>query len=244
MSKGFDNISAKGSALFPTVHRVSSSKTALNSVPKYLRKLSATPVPLAGLELSADGSLIYLDFSNSAVGREGYAIKFVDGNLADLEMDVVGVDDATGFAIIRNVIVGSDGSQILPDVGCNLHLCVYQTPEIDADGNVLAVAETIAERFEAQDFLVQNYTVSPVDSSTWVELTSSSPSVKRLQIFDSSGQIMQLGFGGVGSEAPYLLITPGGNGVLDMYIPAGTRISVKANGDTADAGTLIINLLG
>jgi hypothetical protein len=102
----------------------------------------------------------------------------------------------------------------------------------------------VRSSFEAVDFLVNNYASTPVDSSTWVELTSSSPEVRRVQIFDSSGRTMLLGYGGSGSEAAYMVIIPGGNGIVDLLIPANTRLSLIADSTTASSGVFIMNLFG
>ena len=97
---------------------------------------------------------------------------------------------------------------------------------------------------EAIDFLFNSYAGVPVTSGAWVELTSAAPDVRRVQIFDSSGQIMQLGYGAPGSEAAFMLIPPGGNGVIDLYIPENTRVSLRANGASATSGVFIMNIFG
>ncbi len=71
---------------------------------------------------------------------------------------------------------------------------------------------------------------------------STSADINRLMIFDSSGQTMALATGAGGAEVIQLYIPPGGIDV-DMYIPAGTRISIIAISATASAGEIVINAL-
>jgi len=61
----------------------------------------------------------------------------------------------------------------------------------------------------------------------------------------SSGEPLLLGFGAASSEVAQAYILPGGNGFIDLEIPANTRLSVKAvNVVTVSEGALLVNLLG
>ena len=82
---------------------------------------------------------------------------------------------------------------------------------------------------------------TPVTTSAYTEiLSSTSDVINNLQIFDSSGQMLVLAVGAIGAEVNKLLIFPGGNGSVDLTIPASSRLSVMAvTGDTA-AGYLAI----
>jgi hypothetical protein len=62
-----------------------------------------------------------------------------------------------------------------------------------------------------------------------------------LEIFDSSGQTMELGMGASGSETRIALILPGGNGQIPILIQQGTRLSVRAVSGTASSGELDLN---
>lgn len=91
--------------------------------------------------------------------------------------------------------------------------------------------------------LYNDYTSTSVTTSAYVQLTASTASiVNKIEIFDSSGEALILAVGGAGSEVDQLYIFPGGNGPVDLYIPASSRISVKAKTATASAGFLAINL--
>lgn len=92
------------------------------------------------------------------------------------------------------------------------------------------------------DFVATN-----VSNAAWVELISSTGSadIEKAQIFMSSGEPLEVGFGGAGSETVMGYIFPGGNGFQDLTIPAGTRVSVRAvNAVTVNEGVLLANFLG
>lgn len=91
--------------------------------------------------------------------------------------------------------------------------------------------------------LFNDYSVTSVDTATYVQLTASTSAlVNKIEIFDSSGEALILAVGGAGSEVDQLYIFPGGNGAVQLAIPSGSRISVKAKTATASVGFLAINL--
>ena len=88
-----------------------------------------------------------------------------------------------------------------------------------------------------------DYTASPVTSASYVQLIASTVSdVNKIEIFDSSGEFLILAVGAAASEVEQLLIFPGGNGPIDLYIPYGSRIAIRAKTTTANTGFLAINL--
>jgi hypothetical protein len=89
-----------------------------------------------------------------------------------------------------------------------------------------------------------DYGVTPVTIGAWVQLiASTSADINFLDIFDSSGEILELGTGAAAAEARRLLINPGGNGQIPLNIPAATRVSVRAVSANASVGNLVINFL-
>lgn len=91
--------------------------------------------------------------------------------------------------------------------------------------------------------LYNDYSSTNVTTSAYVQLVASTAStVNKIEIFDSSGEALILAVGGAGSEVDQLYIFPGGNGPVDLAIPASSRISVKAKTATASSGFLAVNL--
>ena len=86
------------------------------------------------------------------------------------------------------------------------------------------------------------YSSTNVTTSAWVQLVAvtANPTTS-LEIFDSSGQTLQLGVGASGSEVGQLYIYPGGNGVILEGIAKGSRVSIKAVSGTANSGEIDIN---
>jgi len=85
-----------------------------------------------------------------------------------------------------------------------------------------------------------------VTNAAYVEIDASlAAAVKRLHIFDSSGEGLILATGAASSEVDLLYIPPGGFSCpVDIDIAATTRLSIKALSTTTTVGTLIITALG
>ena len=87
------------------------------------------------------------------------------------------------------------------------------------------------------------YSTGNVTTSAWVELIAeTSDFATAIEVFDSSGQTLKIGVGASGSEVDQFNIVPGGNGLVPIQIPKGSRVAVKAVSGTANAGELDINL--
>jgi hypothetical protein len=94
---------------------------------------------------------------------------------------------------------------------------------------------------------ILDFSADNVDNSAWVEVIADvgATEIKKAQIFMSSGEPLELGFGAAASEVSHAYIIPGGNGYLDLEIPANTRVSVRAvNAVTVSSGVLLINFMG
>lgn len=87
-----------------------------------------------------------------------------------------------------------------------------------------------------------DYSSTSVTTGAWVEIVSSLGGVaSAIEIFDSSGQTMQLGVGASGKEVVLLTIMPGGNGFLNFQVTPGSRLSLRAVSGTASSGENNIN---
>ncbi len=81
-----------------------------------------------------------------------------------------------------------------------------------------------------------------VTTAAYVQLVASTAAIiNLLDIFDSSGQTLVFAVGGAGAEVDQFNIYPGGNGRIELAIPASSRLSVKAVSATASTGELDIN---
>lgn len=85
----------------------------------------------------------------------------------------------------------------------------------------------------------------PVTTAAYTQLIASlAAAVSQLFIFDSSGQTLVLAVGAPGSEVDKAYIIPGGNGELNLKIPLGSRVSIKAVSGDATVGEFNATFLG
>ena len=91
----------------------------------------------------------------------------------------------------------------------------------------------------------RDYSTGSVTTGAWVELIPSLGSqAQDIEIFDSSGQTLEIGTGAAAAEARLFIVMPGGNGRIPVRIASGTRISIRAVSGTANVGEICINLYG
>ena len=87
-----------------------------------------------------------------------------------------------------------------------------------------------------------NYVTTPVTTAAIVQLSAAiSHDVRAVEVFDSSGQAMELYYGPAGSEVSALKIIPGGNELRPLLLNKGMRLGVKAVSADATVGELTIN---
>lgn len=96
---------------------------------------------------------------------------------------------------------------------------------------------------------ILDYSSTNVTTGTWTQvLNTFATPIKEIEIFDSSGEVLELGFAVSGSnpgtEVAKAYVIPGGNGRIPLQIPTATRLSIKAVSNTANSGLLVINLYG
>lgn len=90
-----------------------------------------------------------------------------------------------------------------------------------------------------------DYSSVNVTTSAYVQLSASlSEHTSVIEIFDSSGAVLQLAVGAAGAE--YLLpfmIVPGGNGRIGLLLSKGCRLSIKSiDTTTVSSGQIVLNL--
>lgn len=92
------------------------------------------------------------------------------------------------------------------------------------------------------DSVRNDYSSTSVTTGAWVQLIASTAAIiKKITIFDSCGQTLELGTGAAAAETRKLIIPPGGiDGQMQLNIPAGTRVSVRAISATCSVGELDI----
>jgi hypothetical protein len=153
-------------------------------------------------------------------------------------------DDGSSSLFIRNYVYNDDGtfdSYFDTDIEGAAYTVLGSITQIDelAYYEQQIVANAVVAGVNETAF--HDYT-TPVTTAAYTELiASTSAAIKRLEIFDSSGQLLVLALGAAASEVDLLYILPGGNGQITQEIPAGTRVSIKAVSANATTGYIAIN---
>lgn len=118
----------------------------------------------------------------------------------------------------------------------------YAQPVVNPDGSTIGGAGSKV----TVEILTNDYSVNNVTNAAYFELiASTSGIINFLDIFDTSGEEMIIAVGPAASEVDLFNIPPGGNvSALPLYIPAGSRISIKSKvTPTVSVGNLTINCL-
>lgn len=116
---------------------------------------------------------------------------------------------------------------------------VLTLPAIPAGSNLIG---KISRPGRAKVELIRFAHSTPVTTAAYTQLVAStSAEINVLDIFDSSGETLVLAVGAAASEVNQIYIFPGGNGRIELLIPAGSRISVKAISANTASGELLIN---
>lgn len=115
-----------------------------------------------------------------------------------------------------------------------------QAIAVDNTGNLLVSLTETARSYSAS--FIHDYASVNVSTIAWTELTASTTqAITHMYIFDSSGQLLELGVGAAGLEDRVFLIQPGGpSGRVDLTVPSGSRVAIKAITATANVGFLAI----
>lgn len=86
------------------------------------------------------------------------------------------------------------------------------------------------------------YSSTNVTTSAYVQLVAALPKeASAIEIFDSSGQTLEIGVGAAGSEVIYMIVFPGGNGRIPLNFLSGSRVAIKSLSATANTGEIDIN---
>lgn len=96
--------------------------------------------------------------------------------------------------------------------------------------------------FDSITLVRRDYSSISVTATAYTALiTSTANEINSLSVFDSSGQDFVLATGSAGSEVDQISIPPGGwDAPVMIYIPSGSRVSIKSKAASATAGILLL----
>lgn len=106
-----------------------------------------------------------------------------------------------------------------------------------------STTQRVVQAGRAAAFIARNdYSSVNVTTGAYVTLVAStSAATTRLRIFDSSGSALKLATGAAASEVDILYIPPGGmDAPIEVNIPTGTRLSLKAADSNATSGQILV----
>lgn len=84
---------------------------------------------------------------------------------------------------------------------------------------------------------VYSYGSGSVTTSAYTTLVTSTPiTVSKLQVTDTSGQLLKIAVGNPGSEVDIFCAPVSGSQIINYYLQAGQRLSIKAISNTASSG--------
>lgn len=93
--------------------------------------------------------------------------------------------------------------------------------------------------------ITHSYSSGNVGTSAYVEITPSTPiSCSKLELTDSSGKMVIVAKGLAGSEVDLGVCPVSGSIVIPIYLPPGTRLSLKAIDASATTGFNAVSLIG
>lgn len=256
---GFNNQKAFGNARHKTIHSVGSDKFAENVITKGLVENMLAAIAITGVVLSEDKKTLTLTIPAHLAKRPGDVLRFYTGALATVELDILSVPNA-------NTVTVWNVMEALPAINDTVKTAYFRTPQFDSNGSIVVTPGPIAYDEAGTDvevsedtplpvyvparikaFTKLDFAVTPVDSLGYTEFISTVgvSRITKAQIFMSSGEPLILAFGAAAAEVDQGYIIPGGNGLIEITIPAGTRLSVKAvNVVTVNEGIILANLLG
>ena len=87
-----------------------------------------------------------------------------------------------------------------------------------------------------------DYGVTPVTTGAWVQIEPSLPAnVRKIEVFDSSGSVIELAYGPAGSETMAIILAPGGRTLEPCLLNMGMALSLRALDANASSGQFVLN---
>jgi hypothetical protein len=213
---------------FATLQPVRAGQHALDVVANLFAQLVATDV------VEADSTTTAINATAHSALR-GDIIRFTSGALDKVEVRVK--------SVTANAITPVETLPSAPALAVTFQILRQTTPVVDSSGNLnISVSAGGADYVDS----VRHDHVTPVTTLAWTELIAATAGdIEVLYVWDSSGEVLELGVGAAAAESRIFLVPRGGiNGPISLHVAGGSRLSVKAvSADTA-GGDLVLTGLG
>lgn len=195
--------------------------------------LSHQYVSLVNADAVEASSTAYIINATAHNAKRGMVIRMTSGSTSG--------EFALVLSTATNTITLAQSLSVAPSAADTFDIMRFTLPEAAIGGSmtvtVVPYSATMAYK-DRHDYLSVNVT-----TAAYVELIASTAAIiYKLNIFDSSGQTMILATGAAAAEVDLLYIPPGGfNAPMEIYIAAGTRLSIKALSANATSGEVVLN---
>jgi hypothetical protein len=209
--------------------------------------------------LVADTALIKADVAATKANTDTLVADtaLIKADVADLVLSSAAIETNTDTLVADTALIKADiGTLVISNAAVEVATEAINT-KTPALGQALAAAsvpvvlpsdmpalDVKAKRAVANAAVVRSYASASISDAAWTEIvTSTAAAITLLKIFDSSGQIIKVATGVALSEVDLLRIPPGGDN-FEIQIPAGTRISIKAETGvgTVSVGSLVFQM--
>lgn len=231
--KGYPDQKKVGALQFATVSPVREQQLALDVLAHLYHQLIAADAA----EASSTTRAINATAHSALVGD---LISFTSGNLDTKEYRVQ--------SVAANVITTAEEMSEAPANADTFDILRPKAPRVSDTGAPLegSAGATLLNHihdYAAIDPSTNEDSFGNITSGAWVELiASTSQAVTKINVIDTGGEALEFGVGAAASEVRKVAIPPGGfEGNIDISIPAGSRISLRAVGDTSEVGRFILN---
>lgn len=181
------------------------------------------------LVVNSDGSINVTAAPGVGLATEATQL-LVKANTDHLDVDLsTRASEATVATLATETTLSALDAKV---TACNTGAVVISSGTVSVTQPTVSIANIIRN----------DYSGTAVTTAAYVQLIASTAhQIKKLEIFDSSGQTLVLATGAAASEVDLLYVTPGGNGQISIDIAAGTRLSIKAISANATSGEIDIN---
>jgi hypothetical protein len=182
--------------------------------------------------------------AHSAV--RGDIISFRTGTLAMYEVRV--------GSVTADTIIPVETMPAAPSNGDSFKILRQKSLQVTSDGDLgvsiaadvgpgiadLDTLRSVEAGREVSELQTNDHSSVNVTTGAYVQLiASTSAAISWIYIVDTSGSMLKLAVGGAGSEVDKLYLGPGVAGVFPLYIPAGSRVSLRAIDASATSGRLL-----
>lgn len=195
--------------------------------------IANTYAAVVAADIVEASSTAYIINATAHLAKRGMLLRMTSGATSG--------EFATVISTTANTIVLGASLSVAPSAADTFDIMRWTIPEASASGGALSVSISTAQRVKV-DLVRVDYLSTPVTTAAYVQLIAATSAASYVfHIFDSSGETIILATGAAASEVPLLYIQPGGfSSPFELYVAAGTRLSIKALSANTAGGELIV----